>query len=131
MTKPKKASKKNDNKLSYKDVCIKFLAEGVQALEVMHKKSELSATVARRALRHLTEEYPARAGSFEGWLSGNFPMKGRGRAEPTEGEERIYKVQKIATGGPFLRLPLNPLGVKKGDKMKVTFEKGRVTAVAA
>lgn len=127
MTRTKKP-KKPSNKLSYKDVCLRFLVEGTSALQDMQEKKELSAGVARRALRHLSEEFPTRAGPFEGWLSENFPMKGRGRAEPAEGEVRVYKAQKIATGGPFLRLPLNPLGVKKGDKIRVRFEKDRVVA---
>ena len=50
---------------------------------------------------------------------------------PNIGEERKYRAQQIKTGGAFLRLPLTPLGVKKGGSVRVRFESDRIVVVKA
>lgn len=47
----------------------------------------------------------------------------KGRKAPTLGETRTYNAQKIKDGDTFIRLPLSPLGVAKGGKVSVTFNR--------
>ena len=51
----------------------------------------------------------------------------RGRSVPSTGQERLYKAQRIHAGGPFLRLPLAPLGTDKGGFVRVRFERDQIT----
>lgn len=53
-------------------------------------------------------------------------LVGRGRAAPALDETRLYKAQALKDGGAFLRVPLAPLGVNKGDVVKVSWKDGRV-----
>lgn len=54
--------------------------------------------------------------------------RGAGRKLPEIGETHKCKVQQGKTGGPYLRVPANTLGLEKGDYAEVTFNKGSVTA---
>lgn len=50
----------------------------------------------------------------------------RGRQPPVSGDRRRYRVQQLAEGGPFLRLSMASLGLRKGDAAHVDFEDGRI-----
>ena len=64
--------------------------------------------------------------TLEAYVNERYGSSGRGRAMPNLGEERKYKAQQIGDGGTFLRLPLTPIGIKKGGVVKVRFESDRV-----
>ena len=64
--------------------------------------------------------------TLQKYVDERYGSSGRGRAMPNVGEERKYKAQQIGDGGTFLRLPLTPIGVKKGGVVKVRFESDRV-----
>lgn len=57
---------------------------------------------------------------------------GRGRTAPKENERRAYSVQVLhdkasdKDGGPFVRVPLDTLGVKKKDKVSITFRSDKI-----
>jgi len=58
--------------------------------------------------------------------------EGRGRSGPEVGEDHFYKAQQAADGGaPYVRMPLDTLGVDKGGFVKASFRKGSTTLVKA
>jgi hypothetical protein len=46
----------------------------------------------------------------------------KGRKAPSAGEVRGYRVQKIKDGDLFIRLPVDLLGMSKGDEVFVSFD---------
>ncbi|MDA0713100.1 MAG: hypothetical protein O2897_03830 [bacterium] len=111
--------------LSFKDVQIAYLMNGVPSIEKLHKDGKASTATIRRALSHL------RSGgreitSLENWIQDNLGVGVRGRAAPQAGQERVYRAQQIKTSGPFLRLPLSALSIHKGEVVSVCFEKDRI-----
>jgi hypothetical protein len=58
-------------------------------------------------------------------------VPGRGKAPPSAGEKRRYRVQHLEEGAPFLRLPMSSLGCQKGDEVVASFEDGRIVVTPA
>jgi len=54
----------------------------------------------------------------------------KGRKPVAVGQTRAYSVQQIGDGDFFIRLPVGPLGVRKGDKVSVDFATGKVSVTA-
>lgn len=110
---------------SFKDVQLAYLMEGVAAVEAMVKSKRASPSTIRRALKKLQE-----AGSdvvaLERWVATHIGPIGRSRNAPNAGDVRSYKVQQVKGSGPFLRLPLDCLGVEKGSVIWVQFEGERI-----
>lgn len=107
-------------RLSYKDLQILFLTEGVTGVDRAYSADLASKTTIRRALRKLRDSGHT-AEELEKWVLIRLGGTGRGRAAPVPGEKRNYKAQQIKTGGPFLRLPLDVLGIKKGQTVLAQF----------
>lgn len=111
--------------VSFKDVQLAYLMNGISAVqELVDSKTASKATV-RRALKKL-QETGRDVSSLERWVAEHVGPIGRGRAAPGPGEIRSYKAQQISNSGPFLRLPLDPLGAKKGSTIRVHFENDRI-----
>ncbi len=106
--------------LSFKDIQISYLTGGVSQVESVFNSGKTSKQTVRKALKELsTSGQDVKA--LEAWVLERFGSNGRGRNAPLKGETRLYKAQQVQTGGPFLRLPLEVLGVKKGEQLKVHF----------
>lgn len=119
------ARKKKRTLVSYKDVQLAYLLEGVEAVERQWKRGNVSKSTIRRAVKKLQESNEDVA-ELERWVAEHIGPIGRGRSAPQAGETRSYKAQQIGTGGPFLRLPLDSLGIHKGNVVRVQFEGERI-----
>lgn len=127
------ASKKSASKrtvVSFKDVQIAYLLDGISGVEKLVSNRKSAGAVIRRALRELKQQGRS-VDALEAYVGEKFGSGGRGRSMPDVGEERKYKAQQIKTGGAFLRLPLTPLGVKKGGSVRVRFESDRIVVTKA
>ena len=113
--------------LSFKDVQIAYLLNGLPSIEKLHRDGKASTATIRRALSHLRTG-GREVTTLEEWIQENLGIGigVRGRAAPRAGQERIYRAQQIKTSGPFLRLPLSALEVNKGESVTVRFEKDRI-----
>ena len=111
--------------LSFKDVQIAYLLNGLPSIEKLHRDGKASTATIRRALTHLRTG-GREVTTLEEWIQDNLGIGVRGRAAPQAGQERIYRAQQIKTSGPFLRLPLSALEVNKGESVTVRFEKDRI-----
>lgn len=116
--------------ISFKDVEIAYLLDGITGVERLLAGRKSAAAVLRRALRDLKEQGRA-VDALEAYIADKYGSSGRGRSVPTPGEERRYKAQQIKQGGAFLRLPLNVLGVGKGQNVRVRFERDRIVVSKA
>ena len=122
----KKKSPSKKRGITYKDVVIMFLAEGLSPIEKNFQSGKVTITALRRAALDLKESYPERSDLLTAFVDKVQPVQPavRGRTAPKAGDERDYKAQKIGTNEPFLRLPLSVLGVKKGEAVTVLFQEG-------
>lgn len=122
------AAKKSSTKrsiVSFKDLQIAYLLDGIAGVEKLVAGKKSAVAVLKRAHKELKAQ-GRNVETLENYINENYGTSGRGRAMPAIGEERRYKAQQIADGGTFLRLPLTPIGVKKGGVVKVRFEADRV-----
>lgn len=111
--------------VSFKDVQIAYLLDGISGVEKILAGRKSAGTIIRRALKELKAQGRS-VDAMESYVGEKFGSGGRGRSMPNVGEERKYKAQQIGDQGAFLRLPLTPLGVKKGGSVRVRFEADRV-----
>ena len=123
--KKKAAAHTNPTRLSFKDVEIAFLQDGVDGVKKLLGKSSDARGLLSRAIEDLKAKGHKPA-TLEAFAGDAFPRRGRGRSEPRVGDEQTYKAQEIGHGGAFLRLPLRPIGVKKGAVLTVRFEAERI-----
>lgn len=119
----KKANKRPVS--SFKDVQIAYLMGGVDAVNDLLKGNKASKSTIRRALRDL-QSSGKDVDAFERWVIENVGALGRGRSAPSSGEVRTYKAQQVKAGGPFLRLPLDVLGIQKGGVIRVRFDADQI-----
>jgi hypothetical protein len=122
------ASKKASNKrsiVSFKDLQIAYLLDGIGGIEKLVAGRKNAGTILKRALKEMSDQ-GRNVETLQSYVAERYGSSGRGRAMPNVGEERKYKAQQIGDGGTFLRLPLTPIGVKKGGVVKVRFEADRV-----
>jgi hypothetical protein len=125
-TTKKKATAKTSKRLSYKDVQIAYLADGVSAVEKLLNEGRTSRAAVRKALEALRQQGAA-AATLDDFVKSHLGQGGRrGRTAPLIGTDRTYRAQKLETGSPFVRLPLEALGVKKGGLVTVRFERDRI-----
>lgn len=111
---------------SFKDVQISYLMEGLPAIENMYKEGLASKTTLRKALKKL-QESGQDVKSLEEWVIEQFGASVRGRSSPMSGETRTYRAQQVTGSGPFLRLPLEVLDIKKGELVRVRFGENDIT----
>lgn len=118
-------SKRKRSTISFKDVQIAYLMDGVSSIEKLHNEKKASTATIRRALNNLRHG-GREVTLLEKWIQDNLGVGVRGRAAPQAGQERVYRAQQIKSSGPFLRLPLSALSVNKGETVSVRFEKDRI-----
>lgn len=123
------ASKKTQAKprgvVSFKDLQIAYLLDGIAGVEKLVANKKNPGPILRRALDELKAQ-GRNVETLESYIGLRHGSTGRGRSMPNVGEERRYKAQQVGDSGTFLRLPLTPIGVKKGGVVKVRFEADRV-----
>jgi hypothetical protein len=123
------ASKKSQSKqrgiVSFKDLQIAYLLDGIAGVEKLVAGKKNPGPILKRALDELKAQ-GRNVETLESYIASRHASTGRGRSMPGVGEERRYKAQQVGDGGTFLRLPLTPIGVKKGGVVKVRFEADRV-----
>jgi hypothetical protein len=124
-SKKNKASARTLKRLSYKDVQIAYLQDGVPAVEKLLKDGRTNKAAVRKALEAL-RELGAAAATLDDFVRAQLGNDRRGRAAPLVGSERTYRAQQLETGSPFLRLPLKTLGVKKGSLLTVRFDRDQI-----
>lgn len=120
----KKVANHRNRTLSYKDVQILFLAKGIADIE----KGVQDGTIKVSALRRAAEAFgdSASAETLVAFAQARAPTGQRGRRAVEIGEARDYKSQQVDDAkGLFIRLPVDLLIKKKGDKVSVSFEKER------
>jgi hypothetical protein len=125
MAKAKKKATPKAKRISYKDVQIHYLADGISAVERLLKEGRASRAAVRKALDALREQGAAVA-TLDDFVKTHIGQGRRGRTAPLIGSDRTYRAQKLPTGSPFVRLPLEALGVKKGGLVTVRFERDRI-----
>jgi hypothetical protein len=121
----KKAAAKASKRLSYKDIQIHYLADGVSAVEKLLNEGRASRAAVRKALDALRQQGAA-AATLDDFVKTHIGQGRRGRTAPLVGTDRTYRAQKLTTGSPFVRLPLEAIGVKKGGLVTVRFERDRI-----
>ena len=124
-SKKSKGTPRSGKRLSYKDIQISYLSDGVAAVERLLKDGKASRGAVRKALDALRQQGAA-AATLDDFVKTHIGQGRRGRSAPLVGTDRTYRAQKLATGSPFLRLPLEALGVKKGGLVTVRFERDRI-----
>src|SRR5688572_30194529 len=91
------ASKKSSNKrtvVSFKDVQIAYLLDGISGVEKLVASRKSAGTIIRRALRELKQQGRS-VDALESYVGEKYGSGGRGRSMPGVGEERKYKAQQI------------------------------------
>ncbi len=111
--------------ISFKDIQIAYLIEGIEGVERLINGRKNIASLLRRAVKEL-KAAGKKTDALDSYIAENHGPGTRGRAVPITGQERLYKAQKIHAGGPFLRLPLAPLGTGKGGFVRVRFERDQI-----
>lgn len=105
--------------VSFKDVSIAFMtftneAEGCEAV----KKLNARPPTIKKAIEELKK-----IGKDGSALAALIPPPGTGPRAPLAGEARPFKAQQVGKNGPFIRLPLQALKAKKGDRLMATYDK--------
>lgn len=107
--------------LSYKDVLVTYLLEGLPGLQRLHEERLAKPPTFWRALRHLRN-----AGKpyqeLEEWCQ----LYLKGHRSPVTGMRRAYRAQQLRSSAPFIRLPVEALGARKGQLLGVSFEDGKL-----
>lgn len=109
-------------KTTYKDVEIEFYCNGLAGVRLLALNEDLSRSI----LVNASESLAARGQDVVGLdnliteLHGE-AGSGKGRTPPKNGDVRTYKAQQVKDGGPFGRIPLETLGVGKGESCNVAF----------
>ncbi|MBL4818477.1 MAG: hypothetical protein JKY15_04500 [Deltaproteobacteria bacterium] len=111
--------------VSFKDIQIAYLIEGMDGVERLLKGRKNIASLLRRAVKELRAA-GKKTDTLDKYIAENYGPGTRGRSVPMTGQERLYKAQRIHAGGPFLRLPLAPLGTDKGGVVRVCFERDQI-----
>lgn len=119
--------------VSHKDIQLTFLDEGLEGVRQRFAEGQVSAKVIARAVDELGNRNGVSdtdLNALRGFVTEITPapkLAGRrGKQPPAVGETRTYKAQQVKTGGPFLRLTLDTLGIAKGDPVEVSFEENRI-----
>lgn len=116
-----------DRGLSYKDVQILFLSDGLGKIEKFVKGDLISVTSLRKAAKNFVETKNKNGQALVDFVEARFPAGARGRRSPEAGDKRVYKAQQIDDGALFIRLPVDTLVDEKGGTVSVSFEDGVIT----
>lgn len=120
-----------DRGLSYKDIQILFLSDGLEKIEKFVKGGIISVPSLRKAAQNFLDTKNKNGQALVDFVEARFSSAPRGRKSPEPGDARIYKAQQINDGGLFIRLPVDLIVDDKGAGVKVTFNDGVLTVKAA
>lgn len=113
-------------KLDYKDVQIVWLRDGPRGLEEVIEGGLASEFTLRRSVREMRDngDYD-NAAELEEWLRSRGFIR-QHRNTPDAGDVKIYRVQR-SEPGPFVRAPVDSLGVSPGEEVRLRFFIDRIT----
>ena len=117
----KRAVRMRRRSLGAKDAQILALTQGAAALKDALESGRVGVAVARKAAEELRSSQATLAAEMDKAIEAFAPAKMRGRAAPTQGETRRYRVQIIGEGEPFIRVPTGLLEARKGASVVVHF----------
>lgn len=108
---------------THKDVQNAFHEGGVEEIRRLYAEKLVSAAVINRAANELSSRNVDGLEELNELVSEIAPKRTgrRGKQAPTAGETRSYKAQQVKGSGPFMRLPLDTLGLNKGEQVSVSF----------
>lgn len=115
---------RNQSSSKYYHIIIDYLAEGISAVKRRAEQENIPASILRRAAKEVEQTHPNHAANLVSWVNENYPAGDgvRGKTSPSVGEERAYKAQQVKDSKPFIRLGLETIGIRKGQKVRVKFE---------
>lgn len=118
---------------SYMEVVVKLYQNGIEDIKSDFEGGETSKNSLKNALAYLEKQStrPDTFGEFKDFVESMKQEGSRGKAPAQIGETRSYKAQKLKDGSPFLRLPLDFLGTKKGELVYVTFKSDTTLIVSS
>ena len=115
--------------ISKKDVKIVFFMHGVYGVKDLCEEQNPSANVVRKACSEL-EDDGVDVSDLKVFVEANFHKESKPRkTKPSVGETRTYRAQtkgKEVLDDPFIRVPVEFLGVGKGGGIDVTFQDGQI-----
>jgi hypothetical protein len=121
---------RSERGLSYKDVQILFLSDGLAKIEKFYKGGLISSASMKKAAKAF--QVSKTGDTFQDFVEAHVcSIDGRrGRRAPATGGQRQYRAQQIGKGGLFIRLPVTTLANSKGDALVVSFDDGVITVKA-
>lgn len=122
---------RTDRGLSYKDVQIVFLSDGIGKIEKFLKGGLISVPSLRKAAENFVATKNKNGQVLVDFVEARFPAGERGRKSPESGDSRAYKAQQIKDGALFIRLPVDTLVDEKGGLVSVVFEDGKIVVKTA
>lgn len=123
-----------------KDIALAYALGGLEKVQALHDDRGLSVVALESARDILTEQEETDGAAQLAALQADlFPDAHgqRGRAAPTVGSARSYRVQIDGNGEAFAKVPLGAFGYSKADgpqgarkSVTVRFEQGRAIVLA-
>lgn len=116
-----------------KDIVLALVMGGDRAVINLYNNSGFTAKTMDNAIALVADNNSEHASSLTALRGELFPASTgqRGRRPAQVGDVRSYSVQEVGNTGAFLRLPVELLGLAKGDTAYVTFENGAIVVRAA
>jgi hypothetical protein len=130
--KTKDGTKKTPPPLSYFEVALAMMTKG-QGLEYLEGRDGPipGKTVLIKAFFELTKRgSDKQAEVLKKWTNKQYPPRKQGRNAPEPGSHRVYSIQNQG-GGNFARIPVEILGLGKGDQCMATFKAGQIVITVA
>ena len=113
-----------------KDIIVALMCNGMSGVTTLFNDKGFTVATLDSAIDTLSgTEHAASLTSFR---SAYFAASNgvRGRKAAAIGDTRVYAVQEVKDTGAFIRLPVELLGLAKGDDVSVSFFKGRIVVEA-
>jgi len=113
-----------------KDIIVALMCNGIEGVTNLFNTKGFTVATLDSAIDTLSgTEHGASLASFR---DANFEKSNgvRGRKAAAVGDVRRYSVQEVKDTGVFIKLPVELLGLVKGDDAEVTFSDGRIVVRA-
>ena len=113
-----------------KDIIVAMMCNGMAGVTALFNDKGFTVATLDSAIDTLSgTEHSVSLSQFR---AANFAASNgvRGRKAAAIGDTRVYAVQEVKDTGAFIRLPVELLGLAKGDDVNVTFYKGRIVVEA-
>lgn len=121
--------------ITHKDIKLAFFMHKLPGVQAVCQNGNPSTNVVRSACADLEAEGVTGVSKLRKWVDENYPEheKGHSRTKVELGDTRSYRAQtkgKDIDTDPFVRVPVELLGIAKGEPVDVTFEAGQITLKA-